>query len=155
MKHTALISLFVFLIMSSCRQQVYENIYKIEDPKTGRIIEKPPVKDIVVDEMVSTKKLGDPYEVLEVVVIQDTLELAIRYGGGCEEHHFKLVSKGAYAESDPPQLSLYLFHDGNKDKCRSMLFKTLRYDLRKIRYPGSNKVVLQVSGAPEPVTYTY
>jgi hypothetical protein len=75
----------------------------------------------------------DPVEVRRWSLDGDVLTLEVRYGGGCREHRFALVSSPAWRLSMPPQVGLVLAHDADGDMCRALLSETLRYDLSSLR----------------------
>lgn len=153
----SLLALGFILVQVSCkpRQKVDENLTPSFDITYLDTSSKEEFLPIAIDETFSPKKKSDPYEITSAKIKGDTLYLALRYGGGCEEHSFTLTSTKAYSESIPPQLVLYLMHDAHKDWCRSMIFKTLAYDLRSIRYPGLNEILIVLPELNEPLFYNY
>ena len=58
-----------------------------------------------------------------------TLFMTMSFGGGCATHRFALVTDGAVAESNPPQMLLRLAHDGDRDPCDALLTRTVQVDL--------------------------
>jgi hypothetical protein len=150
-----LLGFIVWQVSCKPRQKVNENLNPSFDISELDTSSKEEFLPITIDETFSPKKKSDPYEITSANITGDTLFLALRYGGGCEDHFFTLTSANAYSESIPPQLVLYLMHDANKDWCRSMIFKTLTYDLRSIRYPGLNEILIVLPELDKPLIYSY
>lgn len=102
---------------------------------------------------------GDPFQVDDVRVVGDTLELDVAYGGGCETHDFSLCwPDGAFMESSPVQASLEVLHDDHGDACDAWLSETVSLDLVPLKaayraaYGGSGTILINVAG--EQVAYT-
>ncbi len=81
----------------------------------------------------------------------DSLHLAVSYGGGCEEHDFSALAADAFAESEPPQLSVYLRHEDHDDPCDAIVSQRLAFGLAavealfKSHYGGTGPYFLSVS----------
>ncbi|MBA7613786.1 MAG: hypothetical protein GH143_05095 [Calditrichaeota bacterium] len=90
-------------------------------------------------------------------VTADTLRVYVAYSGGCKEHDFFLFGSTAWAESNPPQMSAVIIHDGHWDTCEAFIHETLRFDLSPIRdWQGSEgAVIINVKDAPKSVLYFY
>ena len=72
---------------------------------------------------------GDGAAINSVTLSGDMLILNVSYGGGCEEHKFKLyVSKGL-SKSNPPQAEMYLSHNANGDLCEAYLTEDIVFNL--------------------------
>jgi len=98
----------------------------------------------------------DPFTIEGIRISADTLLVDVRYGGGCEEHEFKMTTTGAYMKSLPVQMNLYLEHKSNNDMCRAMMFKTLKFNVSGIRYTGGEEMKLIINDDREKmVTYGY
>lgn len=48
----------------------------------------------------------DEYTIREARVVGDQLEMTVTFGGGCEDHDFRLIHDKAFMESDPVQLAV-------------------------------------------------
>ncbi|MFK7755612.1 MAG: hypothetical protein AB8B53_01630 [Flavobacteriales bacterium] len=98
----------------------------------------------------------DSFTLLESNLSGDVIELLVQYGGGCEEHGWRLVTNGAYAKSMPPQITLSLEHNANGDMCRALLRDTLEFNLKEIRYPGSFNLMVKIQDyEKQSIMYTY
>ena len=64
----------------------------------------------------------DLYGVNEVVVSDDQLQINVNYGGGCEEHEFKLINVISPLDGGGQQMDvLYLSHNANNDVCNALI----------------------------------
>jgi len=63
----------------------------------------------------------------------DALALAITYGGGCETHTFRLCTDGAFLESSPVQLRVWIADDGPPDACLALPTEQRVFDVSPIR----------------------
>lgn len=75
----------------------------------------------------------DEYVLNSATITDDTLEINVSYGGGCEKHQFTLVSPGVFLESFPVQLRLSLAHNANNDSCEAWLTDDYHFDLSAIK----------------------
>lgn len=106
----------------------------------------------VVESIVET---SDAFQVVSAEVKGDILELTVSYGGGCQDHEWKMYATEKYAKSYPPKLSIFLDHNANGDMCKALLRETLKFDLTNIQYKGSDKLHLQMNNYKEFIIYEY
>lgn len=103
---------------------------------------------------------GVAYDVTGLALNADALTVSVAYGGGCATHTFTLCwPDQAFAESDPVQASLELFHEG-VDPCDAWLTEDVVVDLMPLRqawtaaYGGaSGTIVVHLGG--QRVDYTF
>jgi hypothetical protein len=76
---------------------------------------------------------ADRVEITAAAIEEDSLRLAVQYGGGCAEHRFALVFGDAWMESYPVQVSALLSHDANGDNCRALLTGRIAFSLVPLR----------------------
>ena len=95
------------------------------------------------------------------VVAAHTLEIEVRYGGGCHDHAFVLLASSGFLESNPVQAVLALAHDAKGDACGAIITKTLHVDLTQLRelwqeqyQQGSGVIDLPLDGIAV-VRYTF
>jgi len=140
MRFCLLFSLLVF----ACNPSKHTTI---DPPKnTGncqQITNKPDFRDI----------RKDPYQLLSTNLVGDCLELKVTYSGGCEGARFELFYKQATDLREPSVHVLLGFTD--EDHCRSIVEKSLLFDLTPIQHKNQNKVQLILDGQAEPILYTY
>lgn len=67
----------------------------------------------------------------------NTLEVDVRYGGGCKEHKFKLEKSGYCLESSPVQCSANVVDLTTGDFCEALISETVTFDLNKEGYGDS------------------
>ncbi len=73
--------------------------------------------DIIVTASISDFPM-DLYGVNELEVIEDILHINVSYGGGCEEHEFKLINIISQIDGEGEQMNiLHLSHNANNDGC--------------------------------------
>ena len=74
----------------------------------------------------------DLYGVNEVKVVNDELQINVNYGGGCEDHKFKLIHNINQGEDEFINI-LYLSHNSNNDGCFAQILEhELCYDISEI-----------------------
>ncbi len=102
----------------------------------------------------------DPCAIEEAVTDGDTLRLTVSYGGGCEDHEFKLVAWNFFMESFPVQAGIEIAHNGNNDLCDAYITEELSFDLTPLKkeyqdqYPDAEgQIVLQIGDLS--VDYTF
>ena len=76
----------------------------------------------------------DLYGVNEVQVFEDELRISVNYGGGCEEHEFKLINDNSPVDGGGQQMDvLYLSHNANNDGCFALITEhQLCYDISEV-----------------------
>ncbi|MCF8463987.1 MAG: hypothetical protein K9G41_04060 [Flavobacteriales bacterium] len=113
------------------------------------------VKEIIIDN--NRTPVKPDFSVLEMSNENDVLTVIVRYGGGCEEHDFNAYFSGGWAKSLPPQAAITLEHlNPNNDRCRALVFDTLRFNMKPLQYSGGKEVVVKWSSNPEIQTnYRY
>jgi hypothetical protein len=103
------------------------------------------VKDIIVG--AERKPARPDFQVLEMMNENDVLTVVFQYSGGCEEHDFNAHFSGGWLKSLPPQAVLDFEHlNPNKDACRSIVKDSIDFDLKPLRYPSAEKVVVKYPG---------
>lgn len=81
-----------------------------------------------------------PFEVAYADFINDHLVLQVSYSGGCEDHHFEVISDGKYTATYPPEITLHIKHFDNGDRCRGFVDEKRYFDASTIQYPGTNRI---------------
>lgn len=97
------------------------------DSSTGPVAPGGTVLEL--DPYAGTHLLGNAATIDSVWTDLDTLRLAVTYGGGCEEHDFRLVGAPGFSGEHPYELPLYLVHDGHGDNCRALVSETVSFDV--------------------------
>lgn len=98
---------------------------------------------------------GDPFTLLEVEVVGDSLITLVRHGGGFRDHTYTLVSGGAATKSLPRQQPIRLLHDADGDMGRALIEQRRAFDLRPFRDPSQPAIRLRLEGWDEWLEYRY
>ncbi len=106
---------------------------KVTDPKSVQKLEK-----VTAEELQNERKSSDQFSIEHVFVWEHSLEVRVRYSGGCKKHDFKLLWDGTKRESHPVQIPLVLVHDNNGDSCKAIVTETLQFDLSEVLNHGVN-----------------
>ena len=97
----------------------------------------PPLRGHVVMNDTGTDAVNrwgsDAYKLNVAAITDDTLTVTVSYGGGCADHDFTLVTSGAFMESDPVQIEVFMAHDANGDRCKAYLTEAYAFDLVPIK----------------------
>ena len=71
-----------------------------------------------------------PFSLISDTIIGDYLKLTISYGGGCQNHDFKLVWEQIVT---PPFDYVRLEHNANGDICKSLITQELCFNLNILK----------------------
>lgn len=74
-------------------------------------------------------------------LIDDLLSIDVTYGGGCQDHEFKLFWDGDF-EEDELKATLFLVHNANEDFCEAEIGKNLRFDLTPLKEAAQDNPVI-------------
>jgi hypothetical protein len=104
----------------------------------------------------------DAYEFVSMAVVGDTLDVQVRFGGGCRDHDFTLLVAPLFMESYPVQMRASLAHDAKGDLCRALVGRRLSFDLSPLSvlyrqsYGAQSGIIhINVDGWPRQVVYTF
>ena len=105
---------------------------------------------------VADKKFGtDDYTLNNATIDEDTLQINVSYGGGCEKHEMTLVASESFLESFPVQLPVSLAHNANGDNCEAWLTEDFNFDLTPIKtmyqeayQQEAGTIILRLKDAP-------
>ena len=156
-KHTIILASVATLMLasamlSSCKSRKTKT--NVSDNNTAaELIQKLEVKPILLD---TTHYGRDSFEANNVRVSGDTLFIDTEYSGGCKEHVFTARHHGNYMKSMPPQLNLFVDHQGNGDSCRELVRRTIAFDLKSCRVGKSGTLLLLINAdRSKKVAYIY
>lgn len=108
------------------------------------------LQKVTPEELQEALNGNDPYMIENVLVWENSLEIRVRYSGGCREHSFELLWDGTERESFPVQIPLFLVHDNNNDPCRAIVSETLEFDLSNYLEHG---IRIDLQGWPTLIDY--
>ncbi|MBP7289127.1 MAG: hypothetical protein KBB21_21050 [Nannocystaceae bacterium] len=104
----------------------------------------------------------DPLFVQGAMIVDDTLEVAVSYGGGCEPHVLGGCWSGLFAESDPVQIWAFVSHESNDDPCEAELSDTVTLDLSSVRaayesgyQTTTGEIVIHLDGWADALVYSW
>ena len=89
-------------------------------------------QDIVIDDSLYQSAPRDPVTINNIWLIKDFLKFNISYGGGCEDHEFKLIAT-SFMESYPVQVNIILSHEDNDDPCDMWITETYIFNLSPLK----------------------
>lgn len=110
---------------------------------------------IFIDPSVNHSVGIDPVNVKNAQQIGDFIVLDVSYSGGCEEHEFQLETRGDFTSTYPPEVDVTLKHNSNGDRCRGVMDKKLWFDLRPLKYDGTNRIILVLTNTDTTLDYNY
>jgi hypothetical protein len=112
------------------------------------------IESIIVQQGFVKPESSAPFDVVKTSIEGNILTIEVSYSGGCNEHVFKLYFDGSYMKSLPPKANFILTHYNNGDACRSIVEKTLKFDISKAQYVGGKEMMVSVEGFQE-MKYSY
>lgn len=111
-------------------------------------------QSIVIDKLLFLSSRTDNYKFEKINVVENCLEVTIRYAGGCGDIVTSMVDSEDIEEL--PQLTRHLSLDlEDNDPCEALITKSVSYDLVEIQVPEAKEIYLDISGWPTPVLYKY
>lgn len=79
---------------------------------------------------------SDEIEILNMELSKShSLQIEVRYSGGCKNHDFRLIAQNKQMKSNPPQRQAFLEHDAKGDACRSVIEDTLNFGIDTLKKP--------------------
>jgi hypothetical protein len=126
-------------------------------------------EDLQVDQPVTLQSdlpsslAGDNYQIVGIpAAVNDSLQVTVQYGGGCQRHEFSLHASRVFMESHPVQSPIVLHHNANGDTCRALLSRDLRFDLTPLRdawrtgyQQRHGTIILRLRGYGNGISYTF
>jgi hypothetical protein len=92
----------------------------------------------------------DFYGVNEIVLDENELFINVNYGGGCEDHSFKLVMEPDFCGTPPVYYYFYLSHDANNDGCFAFIAEhNLCFDISELLTGNLNDEVFLFFSHPD------
>jgi len=76
-------------------------------------------------------KKSDSFGLSKASITEDTLQLKVEYGGGCEKHTFVLYCHNKLKEVDT--LEVFIIHDANNDPCEAIVREDVNFDLKPLK----------------------
>ena len=105
---------------------------------------------------------ADPFDILEAGITGDTLNVQVKYSGGCSEHDWTYCWDGAFLESQPVQVITKISHDDKDDNCDALPETLLQFSLAdmKASYQAayqqqSGEIAIHLDGWPGSLSYVF
>lgn len=105
-------------------------------------------------EIGSFSKENDAYQLTDVKLNSNYMELTVSYGGGCKEHAFRLIGS---PEIKNGVRQLQLVHKSNGDNCKALKEEKLVFAISNLaeHYEPGNKIVLKFENYSHEIAYSY
>ena len=109
----------------------------------------------VIDNGFFKSSTTDNFSLASFDLNEDCLTVQVS-ASGCDGDTWSLilVDSGNVAESFPPQRFLKLIFS-NEEECLAAITQSRIFNLANLRVEGTNEVVLNIEGIPEPLNYMY
>ena len=118
-------------------------------------------QDITLDDSLYQTAPRDPLTINNIQLQKDLLRFNVSYGGGCEEHEFKLIAT-SFMESYPIQVNILLSHEDNDDPCDMWVTETLIFNILPLKKSyqqsyneESGTIVLNIEGWEDSIYYEF
>ncbi|MCX6325215.1 MAG: hypothetical protein NT144_00990 [Bacteroidia bacterium] len=72
---------------------------------------------------------SDPFELGDIVINGDKVEITVSYPGGCTQHAFEIVWDETVTNSNPTTINLVIIHDAQGDICEAYITEVLTFAL--------------------------
>jgi len=139
-KNAILIIIVFGFYLVSCKPKIQKS--SESDPQSAQATKS--VASVVLNkDYIPSEK--QTYNLDSTSLKEDILTIYVSYSGGCKEHSFELVTNGRYAESNPPQLIIFLKHDNNGDACRQLKTAALDFDVSSLKHPSAKSIKLNLN----------
>jgi len=163
MKYTLIIALALAIIGCKPKQTVSSTEKEPVEIKdhTELTVDEPrdttSLLPILVSETNDMKNTGDMYTVHSAKISDNILWLTVSYGGGCKEHQFEMLFNNAYSESEEGSsaIKLTLKHQGNNDRCRSIVRENIRFSLKGLQNNAFKNLNINLTGWEGNLLYAY
>lgn len=137
----------IFLTSCSLKKENLENKKPIDQTLTA-------IPKLIIEKELKEEKESS-FELSNMNIDGDILSLTVSYGGGCKEHEFNLYFSGNYKKSLPPKAEFKLVHKYIEDPCRSIVEKTLKFNISGSKYEGQKEIVISINGFENTINYKY
>ncbi|MFE3846056.1 hypothetical protein ACFL1L_04265 [Thermoplasmatota archaeon] len=118
-------------------------------------------QDIIIDDSLYQTAPRDSLTINNIQLKKDLLRFNVSYGGGCEEHEFKLIAT-SFMESYPVQVNIVLSHEDNDDPCDMWVTETLIFNIlplkksyQQLYSEESGTIVMNIDGWGESINYEF
>ena len=127
--------IFLAIVISSCAGQ------------RANISAQSEIKEIIIVPQKTYNSQID-YEIKNVTLKGDTLQVTVNYRGGKAFHSFDLYFDGKYKKSLPRIATLYIEHKQTEETCEKYITKKLSFNIAKLKENSNDKLFLEILGYP-------
>ena len=116
---------------------------------------------IIINDSLYQSAPRDELIINNIQLLENILIINISYGGGCEDHIFRLIST-SFMESYPVQVNVLLSHEDNNDPCDMWITESKHYNISplKLSYKkyynnDSGKIIMNIERWNESILYEF
>lgn len=77
----------------------------------------------------NSENKSDPFHILDMEIIDDSVHVTVSYSGGCKQHSFEIIWSESFSETVPPGTGIIINHDANGDACKALVTQNLVFSL--------------------------
>ncbi len=136
--------IYLFLLVFSIT-----NCSNNQDPK--RLLNSDTIR---VNDNLFLNAPDDTYQITEVNIVGNTLNITITYGGGCGNINYDLFAPTGYDDSLPLQKDVRLAFE-DRDNCEALVELELSFNIEQIQVEGTNQIRINLTGWETPIDYSY
>jgi len=122
MKNLVLV-LFIGLMIFSCKKGKEDS----NDQQQTEIILKSSFTGFMDAFSNRSSEISDPFELRDIVIKGDSVEITVSYSGGCRKHTFEIIWNETLSGTTPPQTGMIILHNANGDMCEAYITDTLAF----------------------------
>lgn len=75
---------------------------------------------------------GDPFELKDVIITNDSIKITVSYSGGCRKHKFEIIWNETLSSTTPPQTKFIILHDANGEMCEAYITETIGFPTNEL-----------------------
>ena len=124
LKKIMFLSLLIFLVFG-CEEEASEPLTS----ERIKIIVGQETYDDVSNKLTVGQSTSDAFEINNVDIVGDLLQIDISYSGGCETHSFEMLWPENVDQIYPPVIPVILNHNSNNDLCEAFINEVLQVNL--------------------------
>jgi hypothetical protein len=118
--------------------------------------------DIIISNSLYLIAPRDSIRINDATITGNKLVMNASYGGGCQEHEFRLIGSDLWLESYPVQTHVLFSHNANHDVCEAYFTEQFIFNLSplKERYQelyqeDSATIIMRIEGNTENFSINY
>ena len=88
----------------------------------------------------------DTFEISNIIINNNCLEITAQYSGGCKEHIFYGIKTESICGTPPvSQINIMIDHNSNKDMCEAYATEVKKFDLITLQNPDSSSTTFTLT----------